>query len=1116
MFLFYFWWRIAMVRMRFVLFICFLLCFAVAGQSLADGPRIRFSTRQFDPYKGMNETPAATNETQEDNAGSTAAGTISVMGVAAQSAVRNSSESSSSAEQTETDTESEHERIYPADYGEAYYVLQFEGPVQKDWKQSVADLGVTFFDYIPEFAFLVKADAGLEHSIWNADHVRWLGAFTAEFKFSIDPDAEIAAGNTTSRYRIAAFPGEDATRIENELRGLGMEVESSRSSKWDIEFIVRATLGTMRKAVNLSGVKWIGIVHKPRILNNKAAEIIEATFVRENEFPLSLQGFYGEGQVVGVLDTGFDTNNPDTMLDDFKLVSDGDGPSSRIVTCKTYDSSTKSWVTPTEPDFDGHGTHVLGTVLGNGRLSGADPANKSYPDTCYAGMAPEAKAVLQADLNSSEADYLEFAYSNGAKIHSNSWSDLSFEYDSGSVNVDRATWDAKDFSVLFSASNYGVWSADRAAVDIGSLSGPGISKNSISVGACLNLHAYGSPMNPMWMAVFSSRGPTLDGRLKPDIVAPGEAVISLISTAATYTPEYAMVGSHYMYESGTSMACPAAAGATALLREYLQKEESIPTPSSALLKAALINGATDINPEQYYPGMWSSLAKTTPSYGQGFGRINLKGAVNTGGDYKVKFNDISESAPEDSSYSRNFQFDVVDSGQPFSATLCWTDYPGSENAQLPLVNDLDMRVKTPDGSYVYPDNACDKTGDEIITRSGPEDEDTMDTPVKDCGIVLTPSSYPRVLRRLHFWLYGLGSVEVALYKYNGEAGSGSIGALLYQTEVEKNAYYNNWDAHIIPLNITLESESVFVSLTCSGEKQSIYLNGDNTEGLGYVRSGGIWVAADKLPAISAEFISPDKVITVDRINNVERVSIDSPQAGTYTAEITAYQIPSGPQPYALVMSGAWGNVPTSGDDSVEVNSEQPDAPSVKVISTSRKTMSSSELNSEQGVSFDTMYSDVVQFSCEITSGDSDVVSFRYAVENLPEQAANTLTLEKLLGNGASRGFTYPAVKTYTDGNWWLETISGEFVDPTKVLSSSTKYYVVSVIEDGGFYDADSESGKITDPQVLIPASSSSGSTSGGGCTVGGQDDFYVLYLILLTGLVKFILKLREQYLKQKF
>src|SRR5262249_22187853 len=142
-------------------------------------------------------------------------------------------------------------------------------------------------------------------------------------------------------------------------------------------------------------------------------------------------------------------------------------------------------------------------------------------------------------------------------------------------------------------------------------------KNVISVGSSESVrdmpvtwgHFPAFPSDPLWssrlgdnpngIAAFSSRGPTADGRIKPDLVAPGTWIISDRSHASGAGALGGAYNADYASSGGTSMSAPIAAGAAAVVREGLQERFGVANPSSALMKAALLNGADELSPGQY-------------------------------------------------------------------------------------------------------------------------------------------------------------------------------------------------------------------------------------------------------------------------------------------------------------------------------------------------------------------------------------------------------------------------------------------------------------------------------------------------------------------------------------
>ncbi len=207
--------------------------------------------------------------------------------------------------------------------------------------------------------------------------------------------------------------------------------------------------------------------------------------------------------------------------------------------------------------------------------------------------------------------------------------------------------------------------------------------------------------NKKGMAAFSSRGPTADGRVKPDVVAPGTYVLSTKSSLAPITNYWAPASqlgygagydNYFAADGGTSMATPLTAGAAALVRQYYTDVQGVSDPSAALIKATLISGAYNMAPGQYGTGRYREI-HNPPDNSQGWGRVNVMDSITPPAQAKVRFVD---SAGVTTGQTLSYGYEVIAASVPVKVALVWSDYPGTGKRRKQLVNDLDLTVTGPD------------------------------------------------------------------------------------------------------------------------------------------------------------------------------------------------------------------------------------------------------------------------------------------------------------------------------------------------------------------------------------------------------------------------------------
>lgn len=640
--------------------------------------------------------------------------------------------------------------------------------------------------YIPDGAYLVRLDEKALAKLREVESVFWIGVYQPAYRIAPDLDYVIGQDEAhplriRARLDLEDYPTEAAVRA---LLGALPAAEVLDVTRGRRDWIVRIAgpAGQARRLAARKGVLWVERFVDFKLHNNVARTSASVPTGRGAlDGPIMdvedvwARGIRGEGQIASASDTGLSTGVLATLHKDYGEQGSATNP---LRVLKGYALGRATWDDDQSID-GGHGTHTSGSIVGNGFRSGATPSTNTFPSTSVTGTAPKAQFVFQSIMDSGgglggiPADLntlFQQTYDDGARVHSNSWGAPSAgQYSTDSEALDEFAWNRKDMVITFSAGNSGTDSGAGAdgVINTDSIGAPGTAKNCITVGASENYRpdfvyeypqndctgtafdqtAWGwfngtsFPANPVYadpmannasgMGAFSSRGPTDDSRIKPDIVAPG---IAIISTRTDKNQAYEQWGicnvpadqrSYYVTMGGTSMSNPLTAGTAVLVRQYyvdgwhanhsdVTNASAVPAqgfnPSSALVKATLVNGAWDIAPGQYgsaspqpeIPPSWDRTAnRDLPNNAEGFGRVDVEASLFPGAGWGRNAARVMMVRDVDAGLSTGgrttYTFNVGSSVDPFIATLVWTDPYAAAGAGTKLVNNLDLEVTSPSG-----------------------------------------------------------------------------------------------------------------------------------------------------------------------------------------------------------------------------------------------------------------------------------------------------------------------------------------------------------------------------------------------------------------------------------
>lgn len=356
-----------------------------------------------------------------------------------------------------------------------------------------------------------------------------------------------------------------------------------------------------------------------------------------------------------------------------------------------------------------HGTHVASIIGGSGRMSDAD----GFPAYENRGIAPGVLlgefplvlgrevdvTLLSPALRRHESDlsnhsYVETLYGYGAMsalidgaIHGSAVMTGPEGSEPALLPPRPQIWAAGNNGVPHDLSEYGT--------RFGYYSVFTQAKNSISVGSV--------DVETGRLSRFSSLGPTFDGRIKPDLVAPG-----CVESGSSVGP-YAALSGTQGYTSdlcGTSQAAPHVSGIVAMMMEKTGSRELLPSTYKALLIQTAQDQIlldADQSPVEANPDTGKPLVyHAGPDFATGFGLVDAKAAVDLAADAgRWREGDVAGEGE-----TRTYCVSVPEGLPQIKATLAWDDPPGATTERpinLPvLVNDLSLELIAPDGTRIHP------------------------------------------------------------------------------------------------------------------------------------------------------------------------------------------------------------------------------------------------------------------------------------------------------------------------------------------------------------------------------------------------------------------------------